>query len=393
LRLDELAGYEIILVFLTRAETGRQIRLAAWAAPRIVYPRQRDERNLVLVSIDTLRPDHLGCYGYMDRPTSPEIDALAARGAIFEQAIATAPWTTPSHMSLFTSLYPSSHGVDAPVNHPRPRRLHSSVPTLAQALRRAGFVTAAFTSNGPMRAEFGFSKGFDLYRETELVDGEDLARSYRRAKRWLLGHRDLRFFLFFHTYEVHLPNTHRPPSDEFRRGKSAKHAHIAGYDSDLRFADSYIGRLTTLLRTLALEDDTILILTSDHGENLYDRMVQIHPRGHGYHLYDELIKVPLVVVGPGLVPPGSRVAAQVSLVDVMPTVIDLLGAEPPTFSHGRSLVPLLRSSGLPASDLSRGRVFAEATTFGPARFAVRTEKLKYIMIPDLEADPLRMLHS
>jgi len=382
--LEPLAsGHPITLRFGSWASQGQE---ALWASPRVLYPRRAGRPNIVLVSLDTLRADHLNCYGYTVRRTSPEIDRIAAEGTRFATTITTAPWTTPSHMSIFTGLYPAFHGVNAPIKG-EPQRLPASIPTLAEVLRGEGYATMAVTGAGTVSARFGFARGFDSYRERRPRKGNDVRAGLREVSGWLGRHREEPFFVFFHTFEVHRPWTH----DLFPVEGDERTVAAARYDGDVRYTDSMMGRLLARLAELGLRDETILVVLSDHGENLYDRMVDLLPIGHGYHVFDEMIRVPLIFSSPAFVPEARVVHQQVRLIDVMPTLLDLVGAAAPEHVQGVSLRPFLGRDRGAVPRVDTRRAFIEATAFGPPRIAVRTATRKYVFIPSLAPDPARAI--
>jgi len=343
--------------------------LEAWHAAR--------GPNLLLVSIDTLRADHLGAYGY-DLPTSPSIDArLAGEGVTFTDVYSQSPKTTPSHMTLLTSLYPSVHGVELWQNGKPAHVLNPAVHTLAEILKNAGYATAAFTGGAQVDPVRGFDQGFDLY----TVSGQQ-----RRARRWLGRHRWQRFFVFYHTYEVHDP--YLPPDEYIRlfdpdyRGRVLDAIHrlraeggmsVAAWagisrrfwDSvdrsdprDVRFVerlyDAGIRRMDTetirplldRLDQLGLARDTLVVFTSDHGEAFGE---------HGQFQHDDLyagtLRVPLVLRWPGRLPAGLRIGSRVRLIDVMPTILELLGVSAPPSLQGQSVTALLHDAyGSPAAE-------------------------------------------
>jgi arylsulfatase A-like enzyme len=356
--------------------------------------------NLVLISIDTLRADRLGAYGYA-LPTSPTLDArLAREGTVFEDVYSQSPKTTPSHMTLFTSLYPSVHGVEmwARGEETGPR-LHPAVHTLAEVLKGAGWDTAAFTSGANVHRSRGFDDGFDVYKHSDQL---------ARTLAWLDRRRGHRFFLFFHTYEVHDPYLPAPKwQSAFVHGGAPrlletvarlrdngggwKHAHrlfwesvtpgdaddrrslSALYDAAIRSMDERtLTPLLARLDALGLARDTLVVFTSDHGEAFGE---------HGAYLHDDLyagtLRVPLVLRFPGRVPAGRRIPDRVRLLDVMPTVLDLLGVPAPIGIQGRSLVPLLHDgAAVPAppamseySNHAIGRTF-ESIRHGDAAYIV-----------------------
>jgi arylsulfatase A-like enzyme len=340
--LATLAGREVDLLFRARAAgTGRPLVVPLWGDPTIVHPAPRppERRNVVLISIDTLRADRVGVYGSY-RPTTPAIDALAAESVIFTDAWAPWPETSGSHMSLFTSRYPSEHGVTSFVTAPPP-----ALELLAERLRREGWLTRAFTENGGVWAHAGFARGFNAYgerRSPDFVYRGEAAATFADATRWVEANAARTFFLFVHTYQVHAP--YAPPP-----GYQTLFADIAGreprpfvaqalaYDRETRFTDDQIGPFVAALRRLGLAERTILVLTSDHGEEFGEH----GGIGHGRTLHREVLHVPLVLWAPGLLAP-ARVAAPASLLDVAPTLLDLLGLAADPSHRGTSLRRALR---------------------------------------------------
>jgi len=336
--------------------------------------------NVLLISIDSLRADHLGCYGY-ERPTSPSIDALAARGVRFEDVVASTSWTLPSHASLFTALPDSVHGADRSSRALPPDRL-----TLAERLQEEGYRTAGFWSGPYLHPLFGLGQGFDDYvgctaneyfaRDETLFRGgapKDQGDANRQShadvtsprvlaevERWLDGsHAEQEpFFLFVHLWDVHYDFIPPPPYDtafdpdytgpvdgrnlgedrstvQDLSPRDLQHL-IALYDGEIAWADHHVGLLLERVEA-ATDRETVVVLTSDHGEEFFE-----HGRfGHRKTLYEESIRVPLVIAGSSRIPAGATVAEPVSLLDVAPTVLDLAGAAALPDTYGRSLLPLL----------------------------------------------------
>ncbi len=327
---------------------------------------------VVLVSIDTLRADHLGCYGYA-RPTSPAIDRLAAEGTLFEDAMTPAPWTLPAHASLLTGLYPSRHGLKA-----HDRYLPPKIPTLAQALARAGFVTAAVVNSHNLSPRFGLDRGFREFVYVEEIAGQraPTRRVVDQAIDWLRRFGTGKLFLFVHSYDVHsdyaseepyereFVRPYRGPADgttsqlmAFREGKLAIGPQDAPrlvdlYDAGIRQLDDELLRLREFLAQNGLLERTLLLLTSDHGEEFLERGGVLHGRTQ----FQEVARVPLILRGPGI-PAGRRIATPVSLVDVMPTLLRHLGLPVAGELDGEDLSPLLR--GEPGR-LAERLLFAEA---------------------------------
>jgi arylsulfatase A-like enzyme len=312
--------------------------------------------NLVLVSIDTLRADHLGSYGYQ-RDTSPHLDRFARRSTRFTRAVAQSHSTLPSHMSLFTSRYYSA--LAGPEVH---APLPDAAVTLAELLRARGFATWGFVDGGYLRRTFGFDQGFDHYYD--VGDGVRLGIRgiLQRVEQWLDTHRTEPFFLFVHCYDVHTPYASPPPFDRMfvepgygrdfdtsarnldavNTGRQRMTADdlayvIARYDGAIRYTDEQLGGFFANLERRGLLDSTVVIVTSDHGEEFLDHGTMMH-----WQMYlSANLHVPLLVFVPGR-PPGT-VDATVELTDVLPTALDLLGLPPHPAAVGRSLVPLIEN--------------------------------------------------
>jgi arylsulfatase A-like enzyme len=417
LDLGTLAGRIVRLRFAARAADGADaaISLPVWADPILLAPRPRARPNVLVVSLDTLRAASVSTYG-RERETTPALTALvAARGVVFEHAIAPYPHTLPSHMSMFTSLYHRTHGVRF-----LGEVLAPGLPTLPEALRAAGYETAAFTEDAFLVAEAGFQRGFSLYVENKSGDfhhpAGGAAETFDRGLVWLGEHADRPVLLFLHTYQVHWPYLpppayaarfadkeaiaaalarlgEAPPTPEAEGEMRQLLQDINGrlpYEQEVRYTDDLLRGALEHLDRLGLADDTLVIVTADHGEEFLEH----GQRYHGRQLYDETLWVPLVMRLPGVLPEGRRVAELVSHVDLAPTVLELLGLPSLEGAEGVSLVPLLRG---PAAHLARRAVFAEASTDdrGTDVVAVRTLAEKCILrIPvaawecfDLRADP------
>ena len=304
--------------------------------------------SVVLVTLDTERADHTSTYGYW-LPTTPRLDAIAAQGTVFTNAYTATPSTAPSHASLFTSHYPSEHGV-----------LRNGdvldAPTLTEILAHAGYATAAFVSAYPLARKFGYARGFAAYDdaftpgkasivmsewEGQHVDSPAFDRradaTTARALSWLsAAPRDRPLFLWVHYYDPHQP--YDPPApfrDAFQpaagSGRSPFERDVVAYDGEIRFADEALGRLIQAVDEVVGADRTIVVVASDHGEGL----MQHGWMGHGAHLYEELVRAILLVRVPG-VDGGRRCAAPVEMIDVAPTILALMGL-PTTGVDGRVL--------------------------------------------------------
>jgi arylsulfatase A-like enzyme len=339
--------------------------LAACLLAAACAPEPPGPANLLLVTLDTTRADHASAYGYA-RDTTPVLRGIAASGTRFESAYAPTATTAPSHATLFTSLYPLAHGIVR-----NGLELRDSESTLAEILGERGYATAAFVSSFVLDARFGFAQGFELYdddfeagaasfparhewEEHEIPGGFDRPAdaTTRRAVAWLESGRDTSrpFFLFVHYFDPHAPMS--PPEPYGARfapaeGASRLELRIGRYDGEIAFADEQIGVLLAALDRAGLAERTLVAVTADHGEGL----LQHGQMAHGVHLYEEAVRVPLVLRWPGVVPAGRVVEAPVALVDLAPTLLELLGIAPAGREfQGESLVQALADGGPPAAE-------------------------------------------
>ncbi len=338
---------------------------------------------VILISIDTLRADHLPIYGY-GKVKTPAIDALAADGIVFNRAYAHSPQTLPSHAAILTGELPFETGVRDNVGFTLP----PDRPTLAQLLSGQGFATGGIASAFVLRKETGIARGFDFYDCELPPSAPDMPmgevqrsglESLAVAERWVEGRSSPRFFLFLHIYEPHAPYT--PP---------ARYAQYAPYDGEVAFSDEIVGRLIDFLRGRGLYDRALIVFFSDHGEGLGDHGEE----EHGLFLYDETIRVPLVIKLPGQASRGRRVQQPVQHLDLVPTVLDLVGAAVPKSLRGRSLRPVLESAGarLPEPGFY-SEAFYSRYHFGWSELVALTDaRYRFIKAPrselyDLPQDP------
>ncbi len=342
---------------------------AVWSNPRVVVPGPAAAPNIILVSIDTLRADHLGAYGY-GRATSPRIDRLAADGVRFANVIASSSWTMPAHASMLTGLDPANHG-GVVFDYFRP--LSPKLEMLAERLWDAGYATAGFTGGGFVCGPLGYDQGYERYRDNPVSKGENdtLQWVLDHARPWIAAQDARPFFLFLHTYQVHMPYTPPPPYDTLfdpdyagpfaRRFELAEShrflsnaaamppgalAHVqALYDGEIRAMDEAFGGFIDWLQAQGLAGNTCLLLTSDHGEEFGEHGGLLHQQAK---LYEELIRIPLIVWCPSRIAGGRVIDDLVSHPDIVPTVLELAGLPVPEgVFDGRSLVPLLRGESLP----------------------------------------------
>ena len=373
--------------------------------------------SVILIVVDTLRADHLGLYEY-ERPTSPTLDAWAKQGRVFDNALAPSPWTLPSFGSLYTGRWPLIHqaGMAEGLQHPSGRTLPlgpaAGVPTLAETLRAVGYRTLAVANNPWLAPTFGMARGFDVYDfDSGASNGQHRPADevVQRALELVDDVDEQPFLLVVHLFEPHLEYNAPPP---FRNSFSASirsnftlpiedinglrnRSHdiapqdrafvVAAYDEEIAYVDEQLGVLRDGLAGRELLDTSMIVLTSDHGEELFDH----GGFEHGHAMWQELIHVPLVVWAPGVEP--GRESAPVSLVDVMPTVLDTLGIASPTRFDGISLWPNL-SAVVPLPDRP---LFAEGIHYGSPQSAVVRWPHKIIVshqddvigVFDLERDP------
>lgn len=288
--------------------------------------------NVLLITVNTLRADHLGCYGYF-RETSPAIDWLAENGTRFDHAYCPRPITGPSIASLFTGLYPSQHGVQRPGGI-----LDEEAKTIAERFSESGWSTAGIVTNGSLYPEFGFDQGFNeyIFGHTRAAEGTDHALEWLEAN----GRNPNAWFLWVHYLDPHMKYEPGPPYDEmFGQGAGTLNRHqrmIDLYDGEIRCTDDQISRIFDWLAQAGLQLQTLVILTADHGESLGEHEVYYR---HGLDPYQPSARVPLILYAPAVIPAGRVCPAVVSLVDLLPTVLD--AASLPTTSEmaGRSFLP------------------------------------------------------
>ena len=376
---------------MTRAATAATL-CAALAGCRGPSPASAPAhaRHLVVVTIDTLRADRVGAYGYKDGST-PHLDGLAREGAMAPEASAHVPLTRPSHVTIFTGRLPPETGIRDNISP----AVVPGVPVLAEVLKGAGFATAAFVSSIVLDSSSGLDRGFDVYDDAIAGSGggaEFLNTLQRRgdvtttaAIGWLEKTRQAspqgRVFLWLHLYDPHDP--YEPP--EPWASRFARHL----YDGEVAFADEQVGRLDAALARLGLKDETALLVTSDHGEGLGDHGETLH----GFFAYQTTLRVPFLVRGPG-VRAGTRLASTAALVDVFPTAIELVGLPPVGAPlSGRSLLPELRGGAARAEVPVYAETLVPLLHFGWSDLRVlRDGRFKYIQAPrpelyDLASDP------
>jgi arylsulfatase A-like enzyme/Flp pilus assembly protein TadD len=362
---------------------GLAIAAPAWTAPP----------NIVLITIDTVRADHLGCYGYPQGHT-PNLDSLAREGILFRTVVSSVPLTFPSHCSILTGTYPTVHGVRDNLGY----TLGDSPPTLATLLKQKGYSTAAFVGAAVLGSRRGLNRGFDTYsspferkmgRDNPLVlNLQDLRRRAEDvvadALRWMNAqpaHTSRPFFVWIHLYDPHTPYD---PPPRFRALAPKP------YDSEIAYADYAMGKFLDYLKEHSLYDSSLIVAASDHGESFGEH----DEYTHGYFIYDATLLVPLIIKPPrtsGLAP--RRIGQPVRTIDIAPTVLQFLGIPASPSMQGNGLLSLILGK---TTSSATSPAYAESfypTQFGSSGLrALRTGRYKYIDAPkpelyDLLADP------
>ena len=361
-----------------------------WGEPVIWSRRSRGAPNVVLIVLDTLRADRLGCYGW-ERARTPRLDRLAEMGVRYADVMSASSWTLPSHASLFTSTYPSQHGLW------NEQRLADSLDTIAEVLARNGYRTAAFSEGGFVSESYGLAQGFEFLRR----GGHEASRTFANAARWI-GKQQAPFFAFVQTYQVHSPYD---PAPEFAEGyvreyegelgpavvakdhdwgtngappSEADQRYISDlYDAEVAEVDHALGVFLDSLEAAGLLDDTLVIVTSDHGEEFFDHGSAVHGRS----LYQEQLFVPLIIYHKGHLEGGQLVEHPVHLVDIAPTITRAVGLATPEAWVGLPLDLEPPTGERPLFAPMRMRWFDQEST-GKKAVALREGSLKYIDFPE-----------
>lgn len=357
-------------------------------------------RNIVLISMDTTRADALSCYGFKYK-TTPNIDALAQEGILFEQVVSPAPMTLVAHSTMLTGTIPPYHGVHDNLN------FHLDEPnvTLAEILKDNGFATGAIIGSFILDSQFGLDQGFDYYNDqfeevyTPAGFNERLAAETSRiAGQWLEEHKKENMFLFLHFYDPHYPYDPPEPFDTIFMGddppepNSLLHRQSL-YSGEIAYVDMCIGRVIDKLKDLGIYDSTLIVLTGDHGE-MFGQHGELT---HTYFIYESAIKVPLVFKLPQQTEP-KRVTNTVGLVDIVPTICSLLGVQAPAHLQGEDITAYLKTTG--HHDLKR-HVYCESLTAtmykANSLLAVVNDRFKYIQttrpeLYDIIEDPMESIN-
>lgn len=357
------------------------------------------EPNILLIVVDTLRADHLETYGY-SRKTMPIARQLANEGVQFDNAFSQAPWTGSSMTSLFTSVYPSTHGfLYNTLGGTTSNFVNQNLVTLAEALGEGGYHRVGHVTNLYVSRKMGFAQGFDKFLEHEhLADADAVTSAAINDLNGWAKKSESPLFMYVHYMEPHCP--YSPPADYKKTFESEsqplpptykipRHIDIGSrdladyrnsYDEEILFANDQISRLLDELKKLSLEENTLVILTSDHGEELFER----GNFGHGRTFHDEVLHIPLILRFPAKIPANKKIDTIVELVDVMPTVLDLADLQAPEQMQGSSLKPLLQAAPkMPESPEDRV-AYSELFIKGPPRIMIRSRTMKAVCVTEGE---------
>jgi arylsulfatase A-like enzyme/Tfp pilus assembly protein PilF len=358
-------------------------------------PTPNDPPNVLLITIDTVRADHLGCYGYKSIET-PHLDALAAAGVRFANAYTPVPITLPAHTVMLTGTYPMRTGMhDFSGN-----RLNASQPTLATLLHAKGYATGAVVGSAVLDSRFGLGRGFEFYYDHfdfSRLDEKNIDAMMRpggevvdRALGWLNGERQKPFLLWVHLYDAHHP--YNPPAPYLQKYRSHP------YDGGIAFVDAQVGRVVAYLKAKGIYDRTLIVVAGDHGEGLGEH----GEKTHGFFIYDSTLHVPLIFklpVGPGQ--QKSVVNDSANLADLLPTVLELVDGPRPSEVQGRSLVPAMAAKPGDASVENYAETYLPRIHFNWSELrGIRFRQYHFIDAPrpelyDLSSDPreLKNLYS
>jgi len=360
------------------------LTLVGWFAITAKRTPDKIPQNVLFITVDTLRSDHLGCYGYKKIKT-PNIDSLAEQGTMFKDAISQVPLTLPSHCSIFTSTYPQFNNIRDNGGY----RLAQSAITLAERMQENGYATAAFVGAFVLDSKFGLDQGFETYDAKMPKNASDqiITQGYTErtadkvtdaAVSWLRDKKDDKSFLWVHYYDPH--TIYNPPSPYSETYKDNP------YDGEIAFTDEQIGVLLAVLKELKLDKETLIIFASDHGEGLGEH----EELTHAVFIYDATLKVPLIFSCPGLIAEGKVIADPVRLIDIMPTILDFLHLEKNDEIQGKSLIGLIKgkikSLNLPAYSES---LHAKIRYNWSALKSFRTREWKYIQSTEPELYNIR----
>lgn len=397
----------VVLIFFSKMFLFFKIKINSLRGP-----------NIILISIDTLRADHLGCYGYSKygKNISPNIDKFSNEGLLFKNCIAQSPWTTPSHASMFTSLIPSHHWASI-----KERPILKSVITLGEFFRNNYYSVISYNGGAQVDEEYGFGRGFNLYNSSKKeAEHQYFDNVVKDIMQWVKSRNNNKgkFFWFLHSYEIHHPYTphkeflkqletnyegalpdnisiellEKINSDEIKIDKNDREHIISTYDAEIMSVDNAFGLLVDFLKENNLFDNTLIIFTSDHGEEFNEHATM---GWHGHSLYDELLHVPLIIKFPNSKYKGRVINEMVRSIDILPTLLDWVGFDKLDYFEGVSLMPLIEGKEFAEELFTVSQRYATEGFDGKERAgemisSIRIEKWKWYdkKLFDLESDPL-----
>lgn len=393
------------------------VLLGIWLVGRLekktLFPKKF---NIIVIGIDTCRKSHMSCYGY-NHPTTPFIDELVRDSILFTNAMSQSPWTLPAFASFFTSTYPSVHGARGKAEDGKFFSIRDGIPSGVEIMAKLGILTKAFINAPFLASVFGFSKGFF---EFDYAHGNNARirranETIKQAMHWIQENRRKQFFLFIHFFDPHLNyDPPRPPLKRLARQRSFTYqGHLKApfsllseirekkislslddwqfikllYDAEIAFVDENCGRLFYFLQEKRLYEKTLIVVLSDHGEEFLDH----DGFEHGHSQYDELLNIPLIIKMPSNFKAGKTISNQVNLIDVMPTLLEMLSAPRPKSFEGKSFLNLITEDKVE----EKRPAFSEETHWGEELKSVRTDGFKFIAnsnferqeLYDLSADP------
>jgi choline-sulfatase len=385
----------------------------AWSTPALLLPQKalpkaaKQAKNVVVVLIDTMRARSLKPFNPSTRVKTPVLDQIAQEGTVFEACQAPENWTKPSTASLLTSLYPATHGAKTDG-----AMVPKGATLLSESLKESGFKTGSFIANGYVSDKFGFNQGWDYYtnyiREKKSTDAENV---FKEAGDWVEQHKDERFFAYIHTIDPHVP--YDPPAEFLSMYMKGEYAGQVSprktpdqlaeakksppkvtfnaqdkqylkdlYDGEVSYHDHYLGLFVDRLKKLGLYDDTIFVITADHGEEFDEH----GSWGHGHSVYQELLWIPYVVRLPGVVPANQRIRQAVSSMSIYPTVVEAVGAPTPSTLEGQSVLAWARGGAPPAAPVAFSDFLDDRRVIRAGRWKLILRGLNETFF-DLEKDP------
>jgi arylsulfatase A-like enzyme len=405
--LSAYAGKVLTVAFNVETQADPQTIIAMWGTPRIVARESSQQYNVVLITLDALRADHLGSYGYA-KQTSPHIDAFSRDAVKFTQAYSVAPWTLPSFASYYTALYPQSHQVKEDQQHKR-IGLPARFPTLPSFLKPYGYFTQLISNHPFFDVQFGLSKAFDNWDPDSL--NRDGPFYIDTVQKWMKQHAEEKFFLHLHVMPPHNPYIAVAPYDEafvdfdapILNGAiklffshysdrlapwdaNVRWSHeitdiatrnyiVNLYDANVALGDEFFGKIIAQLKTFGLYDNTLIILSADHGDEFWEHGTMLHAHNG---LYNEVLHVPLVVKFPkALKITPTEIHSPVATLDILPTILAVNGIPVPEYVQGKSFFNLEKKS---VQDIDREYTYF-AQAYPPSLEAVRWENYQYIYSP------------